>query len=155
MDTSTSSGQRLGDALGSVRQLADASGAVTYSRAYDPYGVVTSTTGTSSTTYGYTSEYYGDSTQLTYLRSRFYANSTGRFLTRDTWGGDANHPLSFNKWIYGGQPCKSNGPNRKVLVSQRRDNQLRFYRSIAIFMPMVHKYVSKQWCYHTTKRHAE
>ena len=77
----------LGDALGSVRQLADAGGAITYTRAYDPYGVVTSTIGTSSTTYGYTGESYADSTQLTYLRSRFYAGNTGRFLTRDTWGG--------------------------------------------------------------------
>ena len=32
----------LGDALGSVRQLTDASGTITYARAYDPYGVVTS-----------------------------------------------------------------------------------------------------------------
>jgi len=74
----------LGDALGSVRQLTNASGAITYSRAYDPYGVVTSTTGSSSTTYGYMGEVYGDSTQLTYLRSRYYSSSTGRFLTQDT-----------------------------------------------------------------------
>lgn len=26
--------------------------------------------------------------------------SLGRFLTRDTWGGNANNPLSFNKWLY-------------------------------------------------------
>ncbi|MEP7134387.1 MAG: RHS repeat-associated core domain-containing protein [Chloroflexota bacterium] len=50
--------------------------------------------------YSYTNEYSGDSTQLTYLRSRFYASSTGRFLTRDTWGGDANSPMSFNRWAY-------------------------------------------------------
>ena len=34
----------LGDALGSVRQLTNASGAITYAKVYDPYGVVTSTT---------------------------------------------------------------------------------------------------------------
>jgi len=34
----------LGDALGSVRRLTNASGAITYTKAYDPYGVVTSTT---------------------------------------------------------------------------------------------------------------
>jgi len=26
--------------------------------------------------------------------------SLGRFLTRDTWGGDANSPMSFNRWMY-------------------------------------------------------
>ncbi|MDX9992754.1 MAG: hypothetical protein RBS68_12005 [Anaerolineales bacterium] len=26
--------------------------------------------------------------------------STGRFLTRDTWSGNANRPLSFNRWGY-------------------------------------------------------
>lgn len=46
------------------------------------------------------SAYSGDSTQLTYLRSRFYASGTGRFLTRDTWGGDYNRPLSLNRWVY-------------------------------------------------------
>jgi len=37
--------------------------------------------------YGYTSAYSGDSTQW-------------RFLTRDTWGGNENNPLSFNRWNY-------------------------------------------------------
>jgi RHS repeat-associated protein len=44
--------------------------------------------------------YLGDSTQLTYLRARFYASNTGRFLTRDTWGGDDNNPMSYNLWNY-------------------------------------------------------
>lgn len=44
--------------------------------------------------------YSGDSTQLTYLRARQYAPSMGRFLTRDTWGGDVNSPMSYNKWQY-------------------------------------------------------
>lgn len=63
----------LGDALGSVRQLTDASGAITYARAYDPYGVVTQTLGSSQTSYAFTGEAYGDSTQLTYLRARYYS----------------------------------------------------------------------------------
>jgi len=44
--------------------------------------------------------YFGDSTQLTYLRARFYASGTGRFLTRDTWEGDYSRPLSLNRWGY-------------------------------------------------------
>ena len=51
-------------------------------------------------TFGYTNVSSGDSTQLTYLRSRYYSSGTGRFLTRDTWGGDYNRPLSLNRWMY-------------------------------------------------------
>ena len=87
----------LADALGSVRQLTDSTGALTLSKTYDPYGVPT-TVGASASSYGFTGEYQtGDSV---YLRSRFYAPATGRFLTRDTWSGDANRPLSFNRWGY-------------------------------------------------------
>ncbi len=86
------------DALGSVRQLTDASGAITYARAYDPYGVVTATSGASTTPYGYTGEY--TSNDLVYLRARHYDPAMGRFLTRDTWSGDANSPMSFNAWNY-------------------------------------------------------
>ncbi|MCL4270730.1 MAG: hypothetical protein KJZ72_14345 [Anaerolineales bacterium] len=31
----------LGDALGSVRQMTDQAGTITFGRSYDPYGVVT------------------------------------------------------------------------------------------------------------------
>ena len=48
----------LGDALDSVRQMADGTGAITYARSYDPYGVVTQTSGASQTSYGYTNEHF-------------------------------------------------------------------------------------------------
>ena len=61
----------LGDALGSVRQLADASGAVMLAKIYDPYGVVSATSGAGDTNYGYTNEYQDSYIKLIYLRSRF------------------------------------------------------------------------------------
>src|SRR5574339_370309 len=68
----------------------------------------------SSNTYGYTFAYSGDSTQLTYLRSRHYASGTGRFLTRDTWMGDYNTPQSLNRWMYaGGNPANRTDPSGK------------------------------------------
>lgn len=93
----------LGDALGSVRQMADANGEITFARGYDPYGVVTYTTGASQTEFGFTGEQYGeygDSTQLLYLRARHYSPADGRFTSRDTWAGDYQNPLSYNKWLY-------------------------------------------------------
>jgi len=99
----------LGDALGSVRQLTNISGAITYAKAYDPYGTVTSTTGSSQSAYGYTNEYASQG--LVYLRARQYAPGMGRFLTRDTWHGDANNPLSLNKWNYvSGNPINATDP---------------------------------------------
>ena len=62
-----------------------------------------------------TNEYSGDSTQLTYLRARYYASGTGRFLTRDTWMGDYNRPLSLNRWVYGyGNPVNQIDPTGLV-----------------------------------------
>jgi hypothetical protein len=37
---------------------------------------------------------------LVYLRARFYAPGMGRFLTKDTWSGDDQNPLTFNAWNY-------------------------------------------------------
>ena len=45
-------------------------------------------------------EQYRDSTQLLYLRARYYNPADGRFQSRDTWGGDANRPMSMNRWNY-------------------------------------------------------
>jgi len=62
-------------------------------------------------TYGYTGEYSGDYNELLYLRARHYAPGMGRFLTRDTWGGNTGKPMSYNKWIYGySDPVKNTDP---------------------------------------------
>jgi len=74
----------LGDALGSVRQLADASGGVTLARSFEPYGnTLTSTSaGSSNSVFQYTGE-ARDSTGLQFNRARYYASVTGTFLTAD------------------------------------------------------------------------
>ena len=74
----------LGDALGSVRQLTDTSGAVTYASAYDPYGVTTQAYGASQTGYGYTGEYA--SNEMVYLRARMYSPTRGRFSDKGYMG---------------------------------------------------------------------
>ncbi len=89
----------LGDALGSVRQLADTAGAVTLTQSYSPYGETISSVGSGVSVYQFTGE-SRDANGLTYLRARYYNSSDGRFLTRDTWNGDYNRPLSLNRWGY-------------------------------------------------------
>jgi RHS repeat-associated protein len=89
----------LGDALGSVRQLVNSQGEITLAKSYDPYGTVSQSVGGGESIYAYTGEQV-DASGLTYLRARYYASGDGRFLTRDTWEGDYNSPLSLNRWNY-------------------------------------------------------
>jgi hypothetical protein len=46
----------------------------------------------------------------------------GRFLTRDTWSGDANRPLSFNRWAYTeGNPINLVDPSGLVSCTDSND----------------------------------
>jgi RHS repeat-associated protein len=87
------------DALGSVRQLTDASGNVTLAQSYEPFGSVMTSIGSGETNYSFTGE-WADGTGLVHLRARYYAPIQGRFLSRDTWNGNSNIPMSFNSWLY-------------------------------------------------------
>ena len=89
----------LGDALGSVRQLVDANGDVTLAKDYKPYGEALTSAGSGATSYGYSGE-MTDATGLIYLRARYFAPQSGRFLTKDVWPGEYTRPLSLNGWIY-------------------------------------------------------
>jgi RHS repeat-associated protein len=89
----------LGDALGSVRQVVDGTGEVTLAKDYEPYGEVLSASGDGETSYAFTGEMQ-DSSGLIHLRACYYQPSIGRFQTRDTWAGDFNQPMSYNKWLY-------------------------------------------------------
>ena len=76
------------------------------------------------------SEYFGDYNELLYLRARYYAPGMGRFLTRDTWDGDINQPMSYNAWNYvnsnpinlvdpsGMVPCAENQSPRICLLNR-------------------------------------
>jgi RHS repeat-associated protein len=89
----------LGDALGSVRQLTDSNGNVTLTKSYQPYGGMLSSSGSGSSAYGFTGEWM-DNTGLMYLRARYYAPGVGRFISKDSWAGDYNRPLTLNRWNY-------------------------------------------------------
>ncbi|MBL8092378.1 MAG: RHS repeat-associated core domain-containing protein, partial [Anaerolineales bacterium] len=101
----------LTDALGSVRQMTNHVGEITLVKSYEPYGTNLSSAGDSQTPYGFTGEYI-DSTGNIYLRARYYNPNDGRFLSRDTWAGDVNTPLSLNRWMYvEGNPINSVDPS--------------------------------------------
>jgi len=44
----------------------------------------------------YSGEYWDETTNLQYLRARWYDPSIGRFINEDTYEGDVKNPLSLN-----------------------------------------------------------
>lgn len=44
--------------------------------------------------------YYGDSTQLLFLRARYYNPANGRFTARDTFAGYISQPQTQNRFLY-------------------------------------------------------
>jgi RHS repeat-associated protein len=75
----------LPDALGSVRQIANAGGAVTLGQSFDPFGNPDYRSGIGSSSYGFAGE-WTDGTGLQSLRARYYSPAQGRrlfFLTRE------------------------------------------------------------------------
>jgi RHS repeat-associated protein len=135
----------LGDALGSVRQMVDASGEVTLGRNYKPYGGVLSSTGSGATSYGFTNEWTDASTGDVYLRARWYAVGQGRFLTKDTWQGDYQNPLTLNRWNYvTGNPIKFVDPTG-FIVNEKE------YKQAEIILSFLEKHysitVKRDWGY--------
>jgi RHS repeat-associated protein len=109
--TNTTTEYFLGDALGSVRQMTDATGEITLAKSYQPYGETLSSVGNGSSPFAFTGEQQ-DVSGLTYLRARYYSSDAGRFLTRDTWAGNINQPLSLNQWNYtNGNPINYTDPS--------------------------------------------
>jgi RHS repeat-associated protein len=88
----------MGDALDSVRQLVEG-GDIVLAKSYAPYGEDLYSTGSAESTFAFTGE-QTDPNGLVYLRARYYGPSDGRFLSRDSWAGDINSPLSLNRWNY-------------------------------------------------------
>ena len=85
---------------------------VAYTGADDPTGGTIVANGDFYPAYDYTIEYFGDYNELLYLRARYYAPGMGHFLTRDTWEGDYNNPLSLNQWMYvEGNPVNLTDPS--------------------------------------------
>jgi len=104
----------LGDALGSVRQMTDASGAVTLAKSYDPYGQLRTNLqipNSQSTDFGFTGE-QTDPTGLLFLRARYYDANVGRFTSRDSFPGLIETPQSLNRYAYAlGNPVLYTDPS--------------------------------------------
>jgi len=90
----------LPDALGSVRQVADATANVTLTRSYAPYGDTLTSTGAGTTAWQFAGE-QRDASGLTFLRTRYLSTATGRFITQDEWPGTVQMPATLHPYLYG------------------------------------------------------
>jgi RHS repeat-associated protein len=100
------------NAHGDVVALTDTSGTVVATYTYDAFGNLLSSTGTVVNPYLYAGYRYDQETGLYYLQSRYYNPNTGRFLTRDTFGGFTKDPLSLHKYLYANNnPVMNIDPN--------------------------------------------
>jgi len=124
---STATEYFLGDALGSVRQLADAGGEITLAKSYQPYGDVLSSFGSSASPFAFTGEQQ-DASGMVYLRARYYVPNDGRFLTRDIWEGNINTPASLNRCTYAhSNPVMYTDPSGFIPCAENQNTDISRY----------------------------
>jgi RHS repeat-associated protein len=88
------------DGMGSVRVLTDATEGATDTYAYEVFGNLVSSTGSSTNHYFFAGEQRDPYTGQYYLRARYMDPSLGRFTQQDEWAGKLCTPITLNKYIY-------------------------------------------------------
>jgi RHS repeat-associated protein len=95
-----------------TRYLIDTNAAISDTYLYDAYGVTVATSGTTTNFYRYSGEQLDPNLGLYYLRARYMNPDTGRFWTRDSFGGDQEDPKSLHRYTYGeGDPVDNVDPS--------------------------------------------
>lgn len=106
------------DGHGSVRQLFDSTGTITDSYAYDAFGNLISSTGSTPNVYLFAGEAYDAALGLYYNRARYLNTTTGRFWSMDTYEGDRQSPASLHKYLYNqGDPVDHVDPSGHQMLA--------------------------------------
>lgn len=104
----TESTYYVNNSHGDVVQLLNQEGAVTHEYDYDAFGNEINPDKKDDNPFRYAGEYYDKETESIYLRARSYMPALGRFMTRDTYTGEADDPLSLHLYVY----CDNDGVNQ-------------------------------------------
>lgn len=98
------------DAQHNTAALTNATGAITDTYTYDPFGTLLSHTGTTSQPFTFLGEFGAqqETASLYYDRARYYDAANGRFLSMDPYPYDMSDPQTVNRYVYG----LNNGINR-------------------------------------------
>ena len=120
----------LYNAHGDVTGLVDAEGKLAATYDYDAFGTIIAETGAANNTVKYAGYQYDEETDLYYLNARYYDSVTARFLSEDTYRGQANDPLSMNLYTYcSNNPIMYTDPSghkaENINISQKISNILR------------------------------
>ena len=90
------------DAVGSIRQLTDESGAVTDTYTYTAFGELIAHTGLDPQPYAFTGQPYDPNVGFQYHRARWLDPSVGRFAGLDPFRGDPFTPVTLHVYLYAG-----------------------------------------------------
>ena len=93
------------DTHGNVVQLLDENGSVTKIYEYDSFGNEVDPDKKDENPFRYCGEYFDKETGRVYLRARYYQPTVSRFITRDTYTGEGDDPLSLHLYAY----CENDG----------------------------------------------
>ena len=85
---------------GDITEIRDAQGNVLNRYAYDIWGNPLVQEERVPNIFRYSGEYWDATTNLQYLRARWYDPSVGRFINEDTYEGEIKNPLSLNLYTY-------------------------------------------------------
>lgn len=88
-----------------------------------PYG----SAGTYATNYGFAPNMLGQAGEMTdattglvNLRARWYSPAQGRFVSKDTWQGDYDNPITLAKWLYANaNPVKYTDPSGLCFIGSK------------------------------------
>ena len=113
------------NAMGDITDITDSSGAVVASYTYDPWGKVTSVSGSNIVIadlnpFRYRSYYYDSDIKMYYLQSRYYDPEVGRFINCDdvNYIGHAKTVNSYNAFSYcDNNPVNFLDPTGEILIS--------------------------------------
>ena len=102
------------DVRGSTIALSDTTGNLTDEYAFDPFGKIANSQGTTANPFKYVGKYgvMDESNGLTYIRARYFSPDLGRFITKDPLAGTDADGQSLHRYVYA-----LNNPVRLVDVS--------------------------------------
>ncbi|WP_339783493.1 polymorphic toxin-type HINT domain-containing protein [Paenibacillus sp. FSL R7-0313] len=85
---------------GDITELRDEQGKLLNQYDYDIWGNIITNEETVHNPFRYAGELWDDTTELQYLRARWYDPTMGRFINEDTFEGELSDPLSQNVYSY-------------------------------------------------------
>ena len=90
------------DVRGSTVALSDSTGTLTDAYAYDPFGKVANSQGTTANPFKYVGKYgvMDEGNGLDYIRARYYSPDVGRFITKDPFPGTDGDSQSLHRYVY-------------------------------------------------------